>query len=403
MTEFRERRRRYTALSALAALVLIGCGSGPEAPRESEQPARAPSLPSEPVTLNVLDVGGVLNFTRPQIEEYVRTHRDVVREVNFTQAPSTELVSRLKAQQNAGRVDTDLVLSGSDAISAGVEQEVYLRILPNYEEALAGATRNYTDVARQTLELAQGHAAVVATELTGPLMLYDPDGVRDVPTTPQELLAWAREHPDKFAYARPPSSGPGRQFLMGLPYLLGDSDPRDPVDGWDKTWAFLEDLDAAAAPYPSSTDQLNRSLANGTREIIISTAGWDLATRQQRVMPRNIEAQPFADLRWIAAGHYMAVPRGVEDSKLAVALDVIEYLLQPPQQVALFAAQEKPLPGPAIEGVTLEQAPADVRRAIERIWRPEYDVLNQDPPTAPELGSAALSRAFDRWEREIGA
>ena len=31
---------------------------------------------------------------------------------------------------------------------------------------------------------------------------------------------------------------------MGLPYLLGDKDPRDPAKGWDKTWAFLKELDS---------------------------------------------------------------------------------------------------------------------------------------------------------------
>jgi putative spermidine/putrescine transport system substrate-binding protein len=27
------------------------------------------------------------------------------------------------------------------------------------------------------------------------------------------------------------------RFLMGLPYILGDKDPKDPEKGWDKTWA----------------------------------------------------------------------------------------------------------------------------------------------------------------------
>ena len=41
-------------------------------------------------------------------------------------------------------------------------------------------------------------------------------------------------------YARPANSGPGRTLLMGLPYILGDKDPTDPVKGWDKTWAYLQ-------------------------------------------------------------------------------------------------------------------------------------------------------------------
>jgi poly(A) polymerase len=29
---------------------------------------------------------------------------------------------------------------------------------------------------------------------------------------------------------------------MGLPYLLGDKDPQDPIAGWDKTWKYLKEL-----------------------------------------------------------------------------------------------------------------------------------------------------------------
>ena len=54
-------------------------------------------------------------------------------------------------------------------------------------------------------------------------------------------------------YARPSNSGPGRTFLMGLPYLLGDKDPRDPVNGWDKTWAYLKELGKYVEYYPSGT------------------------------------------------------------------------------------------------------------------------------------------------------
>ena len=46
------------------------------------------------------------------------------------------------------------------------------------------------------------------------------------PKTADELLAYARENKNRFFYARPANSGPGRTLLMGLPYILGDSDPK---------------------------------------------------------------------------------------------------------------------------------------------------------------------------------
>jgi putative spermidine/putrescine transport system substrate-binding protein len=40
---------------------------------------------------------------------------------------------------------------------------------------------------------------------------------------------------------------------MGSPYLLGDSDPADPANGWSKTWAYLTELNKYVSQYPSGT------------------------------------------------------------------------------------------------------------------------------------------------------
>ncbi|MGP4854925.1 extracellular solute-binding protein, partial [Klebsiella pneumoniae] len=73
------------------------------------------------------------------------------------------------------------------------------------------------------------------------------------PTTAEELLAWAKANPNRFFYGRPANSGPGRTFLMGLPYILGDKDPMDPEKGWDKTWAYLKELGNYIEYYPAGT------------------------------------------------------------------------------------------------------------------------------------------------------
>ncbi len=41
--------------------------------------------------------------------------------------------------------------------------------------------------------------------------------------------------------------------MMGLPYILGDKDPSDPVKGWDKTWAYLKELGEYIEYYPTGT------------------------------------------------------------------------------------------------------------------------------------------------------
>src|SRR5260221_14003184 len=86
--------------------------------------ADSPPLPKSPQTINVIDVGGLLALTQAGIENYRRAHPELVAKFTLTKAPAPELGRNLKAQQDAGRVDIHLELSGTDPISAGSEQKV---------------------------------------------------------------------------------------------------------------------------------------------------------------------------------------------------------------------------------------------------------------------------------------
>ena len=64
-------RRALTAGGISAILLLAGCGA-PEGPGAAQVPAgEVPDRPSEPVTLNILDVAGNLQLTQGMIDEFV--------------------------------------------------------------------------------------------------------------------------------------------------------------------------------------------------------------------------------------------------------------------------------------------------------------------------------------------
>src|ERR1051325_99900 len=96
--------------------------------------AELPPLPASPVTVNVIDVGGQLALTQKAIEAYRKAHPKLVSRFTFTKAPAPELPGKLKAQQDAGRGDIALVLSGTAAISAGMEQDLWVKTLPDYAQ-----------------------------------------------------------------------------------------------------------------------------------------------------------------------------------------------------------------------------------------------------------------------------
>src|SRR5260370_13354406 len=298
--------------------------------------AQVPALPKSPVTINVVDVAGDLALTQGAIEAYQAQHPNLVSKVNFTKAPAPELPAKLKAMQAAGRSDIDLVLTGVVALSAGIDQGLWVKLLPDHSAKFPGVLDNYLPAARKMQDLAQGEARVVTFMPAGPPLGYTHDKLQQPPTSPAELLAWCKANPNRFGYARPANSRPGFTFLMGLPYLLGDKDPRDPAKGWDKTWAYLKELDTCIEYYTTGTGAIMKELGEGSRDMTVTMTGWDLNPRILGIVPKEFKVTPFKNMTWVNDAHYMAIPKGIPPEKLAVVLDVMAYLLSPEAQALTY-------------------------------------------------------------------
>ncbi|MGN7981295.1 ABC transporter substrate-binding protein [Burkholderia sp. 22313] len=355
-----------------------------------------------PVSLNVVDVAGNLQLTQKAIEAFKDKNPNLVANITFTNAPAPQLPGKIKAMQAAGRSDIDLVLTGTDALAAGIEQNLWLKLLPDNAGAFPGVLDKYAPGPRKMQDLAQGFGLEVTYMPAGPLLEYNPAKVSDPPKTPAQLLAWCKAHPNKLIYARPANSGPGRTFLMGLPYVLGDKNPQDPINGWDKTWAFLKQLNDCVPYYPGGTSAVMKELGEGTRDMTVTVTGWDLNPRALGIVPAEFRIQAFDNMTWVNDAHYMVIPKGVPKEKLDVLFKLMNFLLEPAQQ-AMTYDDGYFYPGPAVKGVTLEMAPAHSQEVIRKFGRPEYAKLLADRPHVQPLSAQAMVAAFQKWDREIGA
>ena len=131
------------AVAALAA-VLGACGGGGGGGGEAVNtaPSKAPALPDKPVTLNILDVAGNLQLTQKAIDRYKSEHSDAVSRITYTTATAPELAGKVKAQQQAKRLDIDLVLTGTDGLSAGIAQGLWLKLLPSLDSKFQSLQQN---------------------------------------------------------------------------------------------------------------------------------------------------------------------------------------------------------------------------------------------------------------------
>ena len=234
----------------------------------------------------------------------------------------------------------------------------------------------------------------------GPTFTYDPDKVSTPPKNTDELLQFAEQNPGQLMYARPANSGPGRSLLMGLPYILGDSDPTDP-ETWDNTWSFLENLGQYIDSYPSSTTPTFEQLGRGSRAMVASTYGWDMNVRVIRTVPKNFEAFALDDTTLIADGHYAVIPKGLGEPQLAVTLDLIAWMLRPEEQAKMYDRAYF-YPGPAVKNVTLDMAPQESQDAVTSVQRSEFDRLSEELPIEMPLGAVPLVRAFEIWDERVG-
>ena len=380
---------RRTVLAAAAAGI---------ATRAAAQAAK----PKSPLTISIVDVGGALALTQKAFEAYRRAKPEMVSRFVFTKAPAPELPGKLKAQQDAGRLDVDMVLGGTDIMSSGIAQGVWAELLPAHAAALPDLKSILLDPAWQMQQLTQGQGCVVVYYPSGPLLEYAPDRVPSPPGTAPALLDWAKANPNRFMYARPANSGPGRTFLMGLPYILGDSNPKDPEHGWEKTWAYLKQLDHSIEYYPTGTGDTMKELGEGSRDMIVTTTGWDINPRALGIVPKAVKVGTLQGFHWVVDAQYMFVPKGVAAERMAVLLDLMGFMLQKPQQ-AITYDEGYFYPGPAVKDVPESMAPADSRQVLAEYGRPEYAQLIDSAPKEIPLDADAIVYAFRRWDEQIGS
>lgn len=363
--------------------------------------ALAQKAPTSPVTLNIVDVAGNLALTQDALEAYKTKNPNLVSKITFTKAPAPELPGKIKAMQAAGRVDIDMILTGTDVLAAGIEQGLLVKLFPDHDKAFPGVMDSLMPAPRKMQDLAQGHGLIVTFMPGGPLLEYNPAKVKAPPSTAQELLAWCKANPNKLIYARPANSGPGRTFMMGLPYILGDKDPKDPIKGWDKTWAYLKDLNSCIEYYPTGTGAVMKELGEGSRDMTVTMTGWDINPRVLGIVPKEFKVTPIKGMTWINDAHYMVVPKGVSDEKLYVLLDMMKFMMQPAQQ-ALTYDKGYFYPGPAVKNVPVSMAPQASQDALKEFGRPEYDKWLAEFPHALPLDAKPMVEAFKKWDTDVG-
>ena len=351
---------------------------------------------AEPITLSVIDTGGDLASTEVIIRNYAKANPDKVKDIRIQRAPAPELPAKIKAQQDAGRLDINLVLTGQDGGSLLALNKQIIQI-PNYKTEFPRDI--LTDAGKALYDEGGGYLIPSVGNAGGPVFIYNPSKVPNPPKTAADLLAWVKANPGKFMYARPANSGPGRSILQGMSFILNDSKPMDPEKGWEKGWDFLKELGKSVEYYPTGTAITLKEFAQGQRWMIAGIMEWDMKPRAQSVIPPDSKIAILENTTFVVDGHYWAIPTGVPKEQVDGILDLMKFMWKPEQQVLTWTA----FIGPVVKSATIASAPKNIQDDVKEFWRPEYDQVGTKWTVSSPLGVTALSYAMDRWDREIGA
>jgi putative spermidine/putrescine transport system substrate-binding protein len=355
----------------------------------------------KPVKIQIIDVAGQLQLNKDVIEAFKAANPKLVSEVEYIKATSPELTSKIKAQQMANNIETTLILTGYDGLAFGVSEKIWEQVMPKYKDFFPNLETNYLEGAKKAYDLFNGYGIAVVFCPGGPMFTYNPEKVPNPPKTAEELLAWAKANPGKFLYARPGNSGPGRAFLQGLPYILGDKDPKNPKT-WDKTWAYLKDLDQYIDYYPTGTGITFKELAEGTRWIIASHLGWDMNQRILTTIPANYKAFFLNNTTWVNDTQFMCIPKGLDKDRLNVTLALIAWCMKPESQAITYDSGYF-YPGPAVKNIPLTMAPQASQDKVKSAIRDEYEKKIKELKNTTQLDAATFTEASDSWDKIVGA
>nr|WP_316858802.1 ABC transporter substrate-binding protein [uncultured Cohaesibacter sp.] len=275
-------------------------------------------------------------------KELSRRHGITLKHVKVSD--TANVVSQIIAEKAAGKQtggSVDLVWINGENFASLKEKGLLLPMswapdLPNYRFAdIAGKPTLTTDFTVPTdgLESPWGMAQLS--------FYYDSAITSDLPRSATELLDWAKTHPGRFAYPKPPDFL-GSTFLKQValelapdPSLLAKpaTDERYKQVA-DKLFAYLDALHPylwrKAKAFPDNVSSLKNLLADGETEIAFTFNPSDAsAAIANQELPDTVRSFSF-EMGTIGNSHFVAIPFNANAREGALVL--ADFLLSPEAQ-----------------------------------------------------------------------
>jgi putative spermidine/putrescine transport system substrate-binding protein len=241
------------------------------------------------------------------------------------------------------------------------------------------------------------------------IMAMDSAKVSQAPTTFQELLAWAKANPGRFAYVTPPEFDGSRFLLKALYGVTGGYEQYAGAEFNEALWnqkspqlfQFLQELEPylwrEGQAYPPTQARLQELFANGEiwmMPVFVSKVAEGLANGQ---FPKTTKAFTMPGLS-LNDPSFTAIP--VNASNPGGGMILANLLSSPAGQLEMFKPQvwgEPPL-------LDVQKVPADLQQEFAKV-EAAYGIPLREltANTVPVVNAEYTTRLEQGWEEKIAS
>lgn len=297
------------------------------------------------------------------IKEFEAENPDIKVQLEFIASgtSSQSAVDKLIAAEKAGEksVNIDLV-EVNDGDVAKLIKEVNDKAIAKIDTNIA------TNLKNVTIKPPVGEGSVIPFRGTTVVLAYNSEVVPNPPKTADELYAWIKANPGRFAYNDPTTGGSGSSFVVTAIYnqlpaeAFTSEDPKWKNE-WNKGFDLLKDLNqymykaSGKVQYPAKNQGTLDLLANGEVDMIPSWADMALEQKSKGLLP---EAIKITQIEPSFTGGVMSLIIPAKSQKQAEATKFINFVISKKGQNAFLDNMK------AIPVITSEELGGDSKEKL---------------------------------------
>ncbi|MEC0181371.1 extracellular solute-binding protein [Paenibacillus peoriae] len=332
---FGKKKMSLILAGVLSLSLLAGCGTSGKAATTTGKAEDTKAGATAGTTEISLYTGGSLNVKElweTLIKDFEAKNDRIKVKLVYLPAGTggASTLDRLIAAKKSGQTDVDIDLyEGSlDDITRGVGEQLW-------DTMDAKKVPNLTNVDETYLKQVNNQA--IPYRASSVVLAYNSAKVATPPKTADELYAWIRQHPGKFAYNDPSTGGSGSSFVNTViynflpPEAMNSSDPAN-MKKWDQGFSLLKELGPSMyqkGVYPKKNQGTLDILASGEVDMIPAWSDMALEQMAKGLLPDTIKLTQI-DPAFTGGPSYLMVPS--LSSKKEATQEFLNYVLTPEAQ-----------------------------------------------------------------------